>query len=269
MEKDCLKPYSEQLLSALAELEPNQKFEVAIALLPCQDSIVCLELRSDIEECLYNLFECQDDAGRPLSLQSVTQLYKALTKHTYQNPGLESAICAVLEQNTQSLSLQQLETTLWALKERMMFTQESPSLSSVIIPQAVQKSASMKPRGIAYTIESIALLNPSCQLSFSRLENVVLARIDEFNPFLLTKLLSSFPRDLGSPQLFAAVLQKLMPQVRGLAFSDILKLFQVLPNLKSMDARLYDILVEKVESRVEGCSAQDLMAISDFLVDNH
>jgi hypothetical protein len=60
-----------------------------------------------------------------------------------------------------------------------------------------------------------------------------------------------------------------MPQVRGLAFSDILKLFQVLPNLKSMDARLYDIFVEKVESRVEGCSAQDLMAISDFFVDNH
>jgi hypothetical protein len=47
----------------------------------------------------------------------------------------------------------------------------------------------MKPRGVAFAIESIANLEHKNEESYKRLERVVLSKIDEFIPHYLVKIL--------------------------------------------------------------------------------
>jgi hypothetical protein len=47
----------------------------------------------------------------------------------------------------------------------------------------------MRPRGIAFAVEAIANLNFNNELVFTRVERVILAKIDEFIPHYIVKVL--------------------------------------------------------------------------------
>jgi len=50
----------------------------------------------------------------------------------------------------------------------------------------------MRTRGIAFAIESIANLKYNSKEVFTRMERVVLAKLDDFIPHYLVKILASF-----------------------------------------------------------------------------
>jgi hypothetical protein len=61
-----------------------------------------------------------------------------------------------------------------------------------LIEKVKTKSPSMKPRGVAFAVESIANLNYKNEETFKRLEKVVLSKLDEFIPHYIVKVLSSY-----------------------------------------------------------------------------
>lgn len=50
----------------------------------------------------------------------------------------------------------------------------------------------MKPRGIAFAVESISYLPMAGNKEFNRLENVVLSKIKDFTPHFLVKIVTGF-----------------------------------------------------------------------------
>ena len=73
------------------------------------------------------------------------------------------------------------------------------------------KSPSMRPRGIAFTIEAVTNLNIQDKQVFDRFERVVLAKIDEFTPHYIVKILSSYYKmGFGSGELYDQLINKAM-----------------------------------------------------------
>lgn len=61
----------------------------------------------------------------------------------------------------------------------------------------------MKPRGVAFAIESISAMNYKNEEVFKRLEKVVVSKIDEFIPHYFVKVLTSYYKmGYGSGELY-------------------------------------------------------------------
>ena len=72
-----------------------------------------------------------------------------------------------------------------------------------LIHKIKTKSPSMRARGIAFAIDSIANLNVKDASIFDRFERVILAKIDEFIPHYLVKILGSYYKmGHGSNELY-------------------------------------------------------------------
>lgn len=63
-----------------------------------------------------------------------------------------------------------------------------------MMQKVLVKSASMKPRGVAFAVESISQVPGASLADFNRLENVVLSKVKEFVPHFLVKILTGFCR---------------------------------------------------------------------------
>ena len=73
----------------------------------------------------------------------------------------------------------------------------------MLVNQIRFKSPSMRPRGVAFAIESLAALNLEDKSIFDRMERVVIAKLDEFIPHYLVKVLQSYFRtQTGSGELY-------------------------------------------------------------------
>lgn len=71
------------------------------------------------------------------------------------------------------------------------------------------KSPSMRPRSVAFTIESIANLNYKDEETFKRLEKVVFSKLDEFIPHYIVKIMSSYYKiGFGSGELYDKLISK-------------------------------------------------------------
>jgi len=107
---------------------------------------------------------------------------------------------------------------------------------SEIIDRVKAKAASMKPRGVAFAIESIANLEHRNEESYKRLERVVLSKIDEFIPHYLVKILQAFYKmGYGSGELYDklinGIIQALNSDNEGLKYSDMIRFFEIFPEV--------------------------------------
>lgn len=102
-------------------------------------------------------------------------------------------------------TIAQLEILIWAVSKRSQaqFAQNSDLVKKatlVLIDRVRIKAPSMKARGIAFAIEAIANIKVEenseseemLKQVFSRLEKVVITKIDEFIPHHLIKILVSY-----------------------------------------------------------------------------
>jgi hypothetical protein len=78
---------------------------------------------------------------------------------------------------------------------------------NALIDKVKTKSPSMKPRGVAFAIESITALEHKNEQTFQRLEKVVLSKIEEFIPHYLVKILNSYYKSgYGSGELYDRII---------------------------------------------------------------
>jgi hypothetical protein len=90
----------------------------------------------------------------------------------------------------------------------------------------------MRPRGVAFAIESLVNLNIDDADIFQRLERVTLAKIDEFIPHYLVKILSSYKKiGKGSSELYDQIIHKILINLSELKYSDTLKFFEIYPEV--------------------------------------
>ena len=76
------------------------------------------------------------------------------------------------------------------------------------------RSASMRPRGVAFAVESFANLQVNNQEIFSRMERVTLAKLDDFNNHYLIKVLRSFYlMGMGSNDLYDQLINKVLSEI--------------------------------------------------------
>lgn len=76
-----------------------------------------------------------------------------------------------------------------------------------IIDRVKTKAPSMKPRGVAFAIESIANLDYRHEETFKRLEKVVISKIDDFIPHYYVKVLHAYYKmGYGSGELYDKLL---------------------------------------------------------------
>ena len=84
----------------------------------------------------------------------------------------------------------------------------------LLVNQVRIKSASMRPRGVAFAIESLANLELEDKTIFDRMERVVLAKLDEFIPHYVVKVLQSYYRvESGSPELYDELVNNVLKTI--------------------------------------------------------
>jgi len=113
----------------------------------------------------------------------------------------------------------------------------------------------MRPRGIAFAVEAMANLGYADELVFRRIERVILAKIDEFIPHYVVKVLQAYYRSgQGSGELYDQLILKLREAMRSegsLKYSDLLKFFEIYPEVSyiyenTMTSEMYEQFVETV-----------------------
>ena len=168
----------------------------------------------------------------------------------------------------EDFTLKQYETLIWSisryLKTLNKSIQEIPETYQQVIYRLVDKvkmkTASMKPRGVAFAIESIANLEYKNEDTFKKLERVVISKLDEFIPHYLVKVLNSYYKvGYGSGELYDKLINgtiKAMTESEGgegLKYSDMLRFFEIFPEVSyiydnSMNDELYKVFVQKISS---------------------
>jgi hypothetical protein len=120
------------------------------------------------------------------------------------------------------------------------------------------KTASMKPRGVAFAIESIASLDYRNEDTFKKLEKVVISKLDDFIPHYLVKVLAAYYKmGYGSGELYdkliSGVIKALSESEAGesLKYSDMLRFFEIFPEVSyifesTMNEELYKVFVAKI-----------------------
>lgn len=189
-------------------------------------------------------------------------------------------------------TIAQLETLIWAVSKRnqAQFAENIDLVkkaSLAVIDRVRIKAPSMKARGVAFAIEAIANINVEenseseelLKQVFSRLEKVVITKIDEFIPHYLIKILVSYTQiGLGSGELFDSVISaviKAMPnEVEGsIKYSDMIRFFEVFPNVSyiydhTMTSELYKLFMNRILKVVNNSKfpTEDLCRVFNILV---
>ncbi|MFN9899490.1 MAG: hypothetical protein ACK55Z_12000, partial [bacterium] len=72
-----------------------------------------------------------------------------------------------------------------------------------LLDKVKTKSSSMRARGIAFAVEAISNLNHNDKEIFERIECVILAKIDDFIPHYIVKVMAAyFKMGFGSSDLY-------------------------------------------------------------------
>jgi hypothetical protein len=129
-----------------------------------------------------------------------------------------------------------------------------------------KKVASMKPRGVAFAIESLANLDYRNEDTYKRLANVVISKIDDFIPHYLVKVLSAyFKLGVGSGELYDRLINEILKVLQSdapqgeengggaLKYSDMLRFFEMFPEVtyiydSAMSEELYTVFANKIHS---------------------
>ena len=112
----------------------------------------------------------------------------------------------------------------------------------------------MKPRGVAFAVESVAKLASKDEEFFKRLEKVVLSKLDDFIPHYLVKVLSSYyGLGFGSGELYDKIITGVLKDFEALKYSDMIRFFEIFPEVSyiydtAMSEELYQQFAAKVAS---------------------
>lgn len=118
----------------------------------------------------------------------------------------------------------------------------------------------MKPRGVAFAIESISNLEYKNEEVFKRLEKVVISKLDDFIPHYVVKVLSSYYKiGYGSGELYDKLINKIvlsMNEEGTLKYSDMLRFFEIFPEVSyiydnTMSEELYSLFLEKIQAVIK------------------
>ena len=124
-----------------------------------------------------------------------------------------------------------------------------------LIEKVKQKTPSMRPRGVAFAVEAMANLHFTDEKVFQRIERVILAKLDEFIPHYIVKVLSSYYKlGYGSGELYDQLIQKVRETMRtpgALKYSDMLRFFEIYPEVThiyetTMSSEMYEQFVQTV-----------------------
>ena len=137
-----------------------------------------------------------------------------------------------------------------------------PEPYQMVLNQLVEKvrlkTASMKPRGVAFAIESIANLDYKSEETFKKLEKVVISKFDDFIPHYMVKVLASYYKmGYGSGELYDKLINGIIKAMNegehgeGLKYSDMLRFFEIFPEVSyifdsTMNEELYKVFVIKI-----------------------
>jgi hypothetical protein len=122
------------------------------------------------------------------------------------------------------------------------------------------KTASMKPRGVAFAIESIANLEYKNEDTFKKMEKVVISKLDDFIPHYMVKVLNSYYKmGYGSGELYDKLINGIIKAMseseggEGLKYSDMLRFFEIFPEVSYifeniMSEELYKVFVQKIST---------------------
>ena len=138
---------------------------------------------------------------------------KGLSLHKIHNEELNVLLFNTIGRNIDNFSIRQLELLLWSVSRKHLAHHPEARLKdwdvyqretlTLLADKVKDKAASMRPRGVAFAIESLANLGMDDQTLFNRLERVTLAKIDEFIPHYLVKILTAFTKaGHGSSELY-------------------------------------------------------------------
>jgi hypothetical protein len=166
----------------------------------------------------------------------------------------------------EDFTLKQLETLIWSMSRYVSSQGKKPSdlpqPYQLVLNQLVEKvrlkTASMKPRGVAFAIESIANLDYKSEDTFKKLERVVISKFDDFIPHYMVKVLASYYKmGYGSGELYDKLINGIIKAMNegehgeGLKYSDMLRFFEIFPEVSyifdsTMNEELYKVFVVKI-----------------------
>jgi hypothetical protein len=166
----------------------------------------------------------------------------------------------------EDFTLKQLETLIWSMSRYVSSQGKKPSdlpqPYQIVLNQLVEKvrlkTASMKPRGVAFAIESIANLDYRSEDTFKKLERVVISKFDDFIPHYMVKVLASYYKmGYGSGELYDKLINGIIKAMNegehgeGLKYSDMLRFFEIFPEVSyifdsTMNEELYKVFVVKI-----------------------
>jgi hypothetical protein len=131
------------------------------------------------------------------------------------------------------------------------------------VEKAASKVPSMKPRGVAFAIESMANLPKEIitEEMFKRMEKVVISKFEDFIPHYMVKTLHSYYKvGYGSGELYDKLINGIISAIKseneGLKYSDMLRFFEIFPEVtyifdSAMSEELYNNMVEKVSQVIK------------------
>ena len=107
-----------------------------------------------------------------------------------------------------NFTVSQLEMLMWSLSKRINskchYPEKMAKAADAIMQRVLVKSASMKPRGVAFAAEAICQLPQVNDEAFVRLERVILSKIRDFIPHYYVKILAAFSKaGQGSGELYS------------------------------------------------------------------
>lgn len=208
------------------------------------------------------------------NLQDIVNLVKGLSTYRIKLKELSALLYGCLCSNIEKFSIKQLEILLWSvsrmpeedkvklkleetLAQSQIDQEEVDALRQkyldLLVTQVRVKSPSMRPRGVAFAIESLANLDLEDKSVFDRMERVVLAKLDDFIPHYVVKVLSSYYRaECGSGELYDQLIHHILKIIeyqddeskQSLRYSDMIRFFEIYPEVShiyenTMSAELY------------------------------
>lgn len=129
-----------------------------------------------------------------------------------------------------------------------------------LVDRIKTKSPSMRARGVAFAIEAFANLGYQDEELFKRMERVTLAKLDEFIPHYVVKVLQAYySTGFGSGELYDQLINHVMETMRTpgqLKYSDMLRFFEIYPEVtyiyeNTMNFEVYSSFIETVRPLIK------------------
>ena len=133
---------------------------------------------------------------------------KGLSNYFMKEAYLEDLLTQIIVEQADSFTVSQLEMLMWSLSKRINnkchYPEKMDKAANAIMQRVLVKSASMKPRGVAFAAEAICQLPQVNDEAYIRLERVILSKIRDFIPHYYVKIIAAFNKvGQGSGELYS------------------------------------------------------------------